>query len=97
MNVEAILVYDVSTSSREGERRLREVAHACEGVGNRVQKSVFELRCSEAQLITLTACLSRIIDATDSIRIYRLRHGSLDGVQTIGVADQARTPGAVII
>ena len=37
-----IVCYDVSTETKEGRRRLRQVARACERVGQRVQMSVFE-------------------------------------------------------
>ena len=96
MTLETLVVYDVSTSSKEGERRLRQVARACEGLGYRVQNSVFELRCSESQLVTLTARLADLVDDLDSIRIYRLRRGTLDHVQSIGRASNRPTPGAVI-
>ena len=39
-----IVCYDVNTEDRAGRRRLRRVARACEGMGQRVQKSVFECR-----------------------------------------------------
>ena len=39
-----IVCYDVNTETREGRRRLRRVAKVCEGVGQRVQKSVFEFQ-----------------------------------------------------
>ncbi|MBX9636428.1 MAG: CRISPR-associated endonuclease Cas2, partial [Nitrosomonas sp.] len=35
-----IVTYDVSTETKEGRRRLRRVAKICEGIGQRVQKSV---------------------------------------------------------
>ena len=37
-----LVCYDVSTETPQGRRRLRRVAKACEAVGQRVQKSVFE-------------------------------------------------------
>jgi CRISPR-associated protein Cas2 len=37
-----LVSYDVSTISREGRRRLRNVAKACKDYGQRVQYSVFE-------------------------------------------------------
>ncbi|MFA7523794.1 MAG: CRISPR-associated endonuclease Cas2, partial [Acidithiobacillus sp.] len=37
-----IVTYDVSTETAAGRKRLRRVAKACERVGQRVQKSVFE-------------------------------------------------------
>ncbi|MGE0373380.1 MAG: CRISPR-associated endonuclease Cas2 [Gammaproteobacteria bacterium] len=68
-----IVCYDVNTETREGRRRLRQVAKACEGVGQRVQKSVFECQVDLARLETLERKLLGIIELqTDSLRIYRL-------------------------
>lgn len=68
-----IVCYDVSTETREGRRRLRRVARACEGVGQRVQKSVFECRVDQLQLETLERTLLDIIDLSqDCLRFYRL-------------------------
>lgn len=68
-----IVCYDVSTETREGRRRLRHVAKACEGVGQRVQKSVFECRIDVRQFEQLERDLLDIIDATeDCLRFYRL-------------------------
>ena len=68
-----IVCYDVSTETREGRRRLRRVARACEAVGQRVQKSVFECRVDQLQLEALERGLLDIIDsAQDCLRFYRL-------------------------
>lgn len=68
-----IVCYDVSTETREGRRRLRRVAKACEGVGQRVQKSVFECKADAMQLEALERRLIDIIDDThDCLRFYRL-------------------------
>lgn len=68
-----IVCYDVSTETREGRRRLRRVAKACEGIGQRVQKSVFECRVDAMQLEQLERRLLDLIDATqDCLRFYRL-------------------------
>lgn len=96
MTVECIITYDVNTETREGERRLRRVARVCEGLGVRVQKSVFEFRCSEAQLITLLHHIRNIIQPMDSVRVYRVPRGLLDMTETIGRPDRPRTPGSVI-
>ncbi len=94
--IECLITYDVNTQTREGERRLRLVAQACEGVGDRVQKSVFEFRCAEAQLVKLLHQLVQIIDERDSIRIYRLAAGSLDRTQDLGAEVQRQPRGARI-
>lgn len=68
-----IACYDVSTETREGRRRLRQVAKACEALGQRVQKSVFEFRVDARQFEELERELLGIIDArTDCLRFYRL-------------------------
>jgi CRISPR-associated protein Cas2 len=68
-----IVCYDVSTETREGRRRLRRVAKACEAVGQRVQKSVFECRVEAMQFENLERRLLDIIDeGQDCLRFYRL-------------------------
>ncbi|MGH3693756.1 MAG: CRISPR-associated endonuclease Cas2 [Pseudonocardiaceae bacterium] len=46
--MELPVTYDVDTTTRDGQRRLRRVAKACEGYGYRVQKSFFEIVRSPA-------------------------------------------------
>lgn len=71
--IEILVTYDVSTESKEGRRRLRKVATACCGFGQRVQNSVFECRLTPAQLEELEHRLLEIIEVTeDRLRIYRL-------------------------
>lgn len=68
-----IVCYDVSTETKEGRRRLRRVAKACESVGQRVQKSVFECRVDQMQFEELERNLLAIINANeDGLRFYRL-------------------------
>lgn len=68
-----IVTYDVSTETREGRRRLRRVAKICEGIGQRVQKSVFECRVDLMQYEDLERRLLAEIDPEeDNLRLYRL-------------------------
>lgn len=68
-----IVTYDVSTETREGRRRLRRVAKICEGIGQRVQKSVFECRVDLMQYEDLERrLLAEINKETDNLRLYRL-------------------------
>lgn len=72
--MEILVTYDVATDTAAGRRRLRRVAKACEGYGQRVQKSVFECNVNGAQLELLRHRLRSEMDPTeDSLRIYRLR------------------------
>ena len=68
-----IVCYDVNTETREGRRRLRRVAKLCEGIGQRVQKSVFECQIDRAQFETLERELIAEIDPKeDNLRFYRI-------------------------
>ena len=84
--MEVLVAYDVSTESREGRRRLRRVAKACEGYGQRVQQSVFECSLSEVQLERLMQRLVGEIDQVeDSLRVYRLVEPRERYVRTFGI------------
>jgi CRISPR-associated protein Cas2 len=84
--MEVLITYDVSTENAAGRKRLRLVAKACEGYGQRVQKSVFECIVNAAQFEALRAKLETIVDPTqDSLRIYRLLEPRERYVQVIGV------------
>jgi CRISPR-associated protein Cas2 len=68
-----IVCYDVCTETSAGRRRLRQVAKACEAVGQRVQKSVFECTVDEIRLEAMERKLLDIIDVEqDCLRFYRL-------------------------
>ena len=58
-----LVVYDVETTTREGQRRLRQVARACEGYGQRVQYSVFEVVCDRTSMARLVVRLEEIMEA----------------------------------
>ncbi|MGH8566425.1 MAG: CRISPR-associated endonuclease Cas2 [Gammaproteobacteria bacterium] len=68
-----LVCYDVNTETRAGRRRLRRVARVCEGVGQRVQKSVFECQVDLMRMEVLERRLLAEIDLTqDNLRLYRL-------------------------
>lgn len=63
----------MNTEAAAGRRRLRRVAKVCEGIGQRVQKSVFECRIDLAAMEGLERRLLNVIDLdTDCLRLYRL-------------------------
>ncbi len=95
--MDLLLTYDVDTTTPAG-RRLRKMADLCEGYGHRVQKSVFEIVCSAADLVTLEHQVAAIIDpACDSVRIYRLPKHGFDHVRTLGVDTGAPHRRAIIL
>lgn len=68
-----IVCYHVATETAAGRKRLRRVAKACEAIGQRVQKSVFECKVNAMQYEQLERDLLAEIDATqDCLRFYRL-------------------------
>lgn len=73
MTMLVIVSYDVSTETAAGRKRLRRVARACESVGQRVQKSVFECRLELAAFEELERRLLKEIKSDeDCLRFYRI-------------------------
>lgn len=96
--MELLVTYDVETVTPAGQRRLRQVAKVCEGIGHRVQKSVFEVVCDAGQRLALEAALADIIDpARDSIRIYRLGRGTFAAARHLGSAADPPHRGPIIV
>lgn len=96
MNI--LVTYDVDTTERDGQRRLRQVAKACIDYGQRVQNSVFECEVTEAQLAVLKNRLRTIINmGVDSIRIYHLNKNEKRRVEVIGVESSYNVNEAIII
>lgn len=68
-----IVAYDICTDSKAGQRRLRKVANICQGIGQRVQNSVFECQIDEVQYVQLVHNLRHVMHhAEDNVRLYRL-------------------------
>jgi CRISPR-associated protein Cas2 len=85
--MDLLVTYDIDTTTREGERRLRRVARACERIGARVQKSVFEVICSETELVKIMHQLASLIEVTsDSVRFYQMPAGAFGEATHIGAA-----------
>jgi CRISPR-associated protein Cas2 len=96
--MELLVAYDISTVTAEGERRLRRVAQACEGFGQRVQKSVFECTLSPAKLEMLLHRVSREMDLReDSLRVYRLREPYERYVRKLGITPQFDMRKALVL
>lgn len=80
-----LVCYDVNTETREGRRRLRRVARVCEGIGQRVQRSVFECQVNLLQMEDLERRLLAEIDLEqDNLRLYRLPDGNGSEVREHG-------------
>lgn len=81
-----LITYDVNTETAAGKKRLRKVAKQCVNYGRRVQNSVFECIVDNAQMISLKAILTEIIDEdVDSLRFYYLGNKYQTQVEHVGV------------
>lgn len=93
-----LVTYDVDTTTREGARRLRQVAKACVDYGQRVQNSVFECEVSEAQYIILKNRIESIINPSlDSIRFYFLNKNEKRRTEVLGIKNAYNVTDALII
>lgn len=93
-----LVTYDVDTTDKSGQRRLRRVAKACLDYGQRVQNSVFECELTEVQLCILKDRIKDIIDnSLDSIRIYHLNRNENRRVEVIGVETSFGVKETIII
>lgn len=81
-----LITYDVNTETAAGKARLRKVAKQCVNYGTRVQNSVFECILDNAQVVSLKAILTGIIDeSVDSLRFYYLGNKYKTKVEHVGV------------
>lgn len=93
-----LITYDVDTISETGQKRLRQVAKACEDYGQRVQNSVFECEVTEAQYTLLKNRLESIIEKSlDSIRFYFLRRNDQRRMSTLGKVTSYNVNDTIII
>lgn len=89
-----LITYDVSVLTKEGRRRLRNIAKTCLDYGVRVQNSVFECEVEPAQFTVLKNELTEIYNPDeDSLRFYFLGKKGRQRVEHHGakaVADPIR-------
>ena len=93
-----VVCYDVSTETAAGRKRLRRVAKVCEGMGQRVQKSVFECRLNLMQYEELERRLLKEIDQSqDNLRLYRLNEPAEFHVKEYGTFRATDFQGPLVI
>jgi len=93
-----LVTYDVSTTSREGRRRLRRIAKICLDYGQRVQNSVFELKVDPAQWAECKNKLCTEAEPTeDSLRFYYLGSNWHRRVEHVGTKASYDIDGPLII
>ena len=93
-----LVTYDVDTTEKAGQKRLRQVAKACLDYGQRVQNSVFECELTEVPLCVLKERIKGIINhSLDSIRFYHLNRSENRRVEVLGVETAYKVDSALII
>ena len=93
-----LITYDVSTTSPEGRKRLRNIAKQCVNFGQRVQNSVFECLLDPAQFVMLKNKLEKIINKDeDSLRYYSLGNNWRRRVEHVGAKAAFDPEGSLII
>ncbi len=80
-----LVTYDVSVLTRDGRRRLRNIAKTCLDYGIRVQNSVFECEVDPAQFTVFKNKLMEIYNPEeDSLRFYFLGKKGRNKVEHVG-------------
>lgn len=93
-----LVTYDVDTTDKSGQGRLRKVAKACLDYGQRVQNSVFECELTEVQFCLLKEQILNIINTnSDSVRFYHLNRNEKRRVEVFGVETSYKVDDAIII
>lgn len=83
-----LVSYDVKTSDKGGQKRLRHVAKTCLNYGQRVQFSVFECNVDPTQWTVLRQKLiNEIDDKKDSLRFYFLGSNWRRRIEHIGAKE----------
>lgn len=93
-----LVTYDVNTETPEGRRRLRNIAKACENLGQRVQNSVFECLLEPAQWARLRQRLVELADLEkDSLRFYFLGANWKRRVEHVGAKPGYDPEGPLLV
>jgi len=88
-----VISYDIP----DDKRRLR-VAKLLLGVGDRVQRSVFEAHLTQAQYDKLQARLRKVLKTDeDNVRFYRLCADCQLRIETVGKVGVTPEPGLMIV
>lgn len=93
-----LITYDVSTVDATGQRRLRQVAKACQNYGQRVQNSVFECLVDASEWAALKIRLVELIDPElDSLRFYQLGNQYKNKIDHVGIKTSLDLEGPLIL
>ncbi|MCX7759390.1 MAG: CRISPR-associated endonuclease Cas2 [bacterium] len=81
-----ILVYDISTETKEGRKRLPKVMKKCREYLHHTQKSVFEGEITEAKFVSLKVAIEKLIDTQeDYVVMYIIENKNNIHRENIGI------------
>ncbi len=81
-----ILVYDISSESSEGKKRLTKIMKKCREYLHHTQRSVFEGEITESKLMALKIAINKIVnDKEDYVVIYRMDNKNNLKRENIGI------------
>lgn len=93
-----VVCYDVDTSNKEGQKRLRKIAKLCENYGQRVQNSVFECELDGGHYALFKAQLIEIIKPKeDSLRLYNLGNKYNCKIEHFGIKESYDPKGLLLL
>ena len=93
-----LVTYDVSTETKEGRKRLSQIAKRCVAHGQRVQNSVFECNIDYGTFLKLKNALVAIINqSTDSLRFYNLGNNYEHKIEHVGVKPSIPLEGTIVV
>lgn len=93
-----LITYDVETATREGAKRLRQVAKILLNYGHRVQNSVFECSITQAQFVAVKSQIANVINFdVDNIRFYHLGNNWHGKIESLGRSTALDFDGELII
>jgi len=93
-----VVSYDVSTKTKSGQKRLKNVAETCLNFGIRAQHSVFECIVDPGQWEILKHELLSIYNPEeDNLRFYKLGSNWQNRVETYGVSKNFKADDPFII
>lgn len=81
-----LVVYDINTKYKHGEKRLLKIGQKCQSYGRRVQNSTYECILDQSEYLKLKKALLDIIEEkVDSVRFYNLGRNYQTKVEVFGL------------
>ncbi|MDA3837782.1 MAG: CRISPR-associated endonuclease Cas2 [Candidatus Delongbacteria bacterium] len=83
-----ILIYDIQTITKSGQRRMQKIFKLCKKYLHHIQKSVFEGEVTESKYYELKLAIENLINAeTDSVIFFKSRDEKWLKKELIGIQE----------